>query len=508
MPTTRVPLVGSPTNRKTDVVFSDVRDQFFRNCFPEITVNPGTGRTVVVLTKRQGTNASAAVSAGAAIGCAGAVVWSSNVSAGAVDAPVVLSFRKDPSTAMQFFNAETLAQVGGDVATTGTANCLFMSEADVGGTGNLSAAVIDGSTVEMWFFPSGGAWTQITDSDFPSAVTPSHAHLDGYMFVMTEGGRIYNSDLNSLSAWTSTSFITASSFGDKGVGCVRYRNYILGLGDYSIEFFVNAGNPSGSVLKRLPDATVDIGALRNGTTLAPAMRTIGDSLYWIGQRAGSGARGIFRLTGLRAEKISTTAIDKLVSNGVIRSVKGSFPLLGMTHVMFSTTSNSFSWCYCPETNVWWQFANGTNSSFAAAIGAVDSSYRSKVYFTSPLNAKVYSMNPGASVVWADDANSYSLIVQTQNMDMGTRRRKFWSALSLLGDRQTSESTITVKWNDDDEDFTNGPTDGNRTLDLAAATANRITRLGSSRRRSWHLEHSAATPCRLEALEIEYEVGSH
>ena len=505
MPTVRMPIVGSITNRNANADLDDAKDQVFVNCFPEIGVNTITGKSSVRLNKRQGAAASADVQTGAD-GTYGSVVWTSNISAGATDAPVVMSFRKSTGTSVMFFDvANSNAQIGGDVAN--TSECFFMAEADVGGTGNITTALLDGSALEAWFFPAGGAWTQITDADFPSNIMAAHAHLDGYMFVMTEGGRVYNSDLNSLSSWTATSFITASSFGDKGAGCVRYKNLVVGFGDYSTEFFYNAGNSTGSVLKRVADATIPIGAMRQSVSFPPVMRVVGDSVYWIGQRADSFARGVYRLKGMQAEKISNTAIDRMIANGKIVAIIGSLTLLGMTHVVFMTASTVRRACYCIDTGFWWFVeiggASGSSLQIAAAIGAVDSAFNKSYVTIDSNNAKVYTFNPN-SPVWEDNAIAYSLTVQTDPIDLGTRRMKFWQAVSVIGDKEASASAVGVAFSDSDD----GSFATARDVNLNTPAANRLTRLGASRRRSWKLTHSAATPCRLEAIEIEYEVGSH
>jgi hypothetical protein len=495
VPTERIPLVGSLTNRNPNAALADTKDQQFVNCFPEIIKNPITGQSRAWLNKRQGTAASSDVSSGAT-GSYGAIIWTSN--SGAVP-PVVFSYLKTGGTNMQFFDTAG-TQIGGDVGTTNS--CLAMAETDISGTGNLTAVLTDSTSGanEAWFFPEGGAWTQITDGDFPSSICPSHDHMDGYMFVMTEAGKIYHSDVNSLSAWTSTSFISANSFADNGVGLVRHKNLILGFGDASGEFFYNAGNATGSVLSRIENATIRIGAVRNTSGRGPAMKAVGNTVYWIGVNADTGAKGIYRLNGMQPEKISSAYIDKLVSNGVIRSVVGGINLLGMSHIAFSSGSTSV-WCYCLETGFWWLLTPAGSLTISAMASGSDSSAYSKSYFSTVTNAKIYTFNPN-SPVWQDNSSAYTMTVQTDPMDLGTRKRKFWEAVSIIGDTQSSTSNVSISSSDDD--YANFSTA--RDIDMST-TANRLTRWGSSRRRAWKLTNNSNTPCRLEAMDIEYEMGT-
>jgi len=487
----RFPIVGSLTNRNPNAAIADTKDQLFDNCFPEVVQNPLTNKSEIWLNKRQGTTASSDVQASATASF-GAVVWTAN---SAAVAPGLFSYLKSSGAAMMIFNTAG-TQIGGDIANTN--QCMSLEETDVSGTGNLTAALLDNGTsaVEAWFFPEGGAWTQITDAQFPSSVTPAHAHMDGYMFVMTEGGQLWNSDLNSLSAWTAATFISANSFADNGVGCARYRNLIVGFGDYSTEFFYNAGNATGSVLSRVENATLRVGAIRHTTGRGTAIKSIGNTVYWIGINADTGAKGVYRLNGMQAEKVSNAAVDKLVGNGVIRSILGSFSLLGFTHIAFGAGTTS-SVCYCQDTNFWWYLTPAGSLNVSAMISAADSSAYAKSYFSTVTNAKIYTFDPN-SPVWQDNASAYTMTARTDNMDMGTHKRKFWKSVAILGDTESSGQVNIAHADDDFVSFT---------TDRALTTNDRLLRLGSSRRRSWRITHNANAPCRLQAIEIEYEVGS-
>jgi hypothetical protein len=104
-------------------------------------------------------------------------------------------------------------------------------------------------------------------------------------------------------------------------------------------------------------------------------------------------------------------------------------------------------------------------------------------------------------VFTDDGVAYSAIIQTSKLDMGMNRRKTWKRIDVIGDQEGQASSLSVAWTDDDYQTTSA----GRTVDLSSSKPS-LTRCGNSRRRSFVLTHSAATPMRLEALEIEYEPG--
>jgi hypothetical protein len=494
MKTLRIPLVGSITNRNPNAAGDDTTDQQFVNCFPEINSNPTTGKQTVTLNKRQGVAASADVAVGAT-GQYGSIVWTSN---SATEPPIIFSFLKTAST-VGFYN-DASSQIGSDVSNVGA--CTFMSETDISGTGNLVATMVDNPnlTTEFWFFPEGGAWTQITDGDFPSDATVTHAHMDGYMFVMGASGRIYHSDLNSLSAWGAASFITANQFGDNGVGLARYKNFIVGFGDYSIEFFYNAGNAVGSVLSRVDNATIRIGAMRTTNLQPPSMRAIGNTVYWVGASMDTGAKGVYRFNGMQAEKISTPAIDKLCANSKLVYPLGGISLLGMTHIVFSGGNAANQFCYCIEAKFWWQLSLAGSLVIVSAVGGVDSNF-SKSYLLASSTAKIYSFNPN-SPVWQDNASSYTMTVQTENMDLDTDRKKYWKRIRVSYDRQSAASNFGIAWSDDDHANYSAA----RNIDMNT-NQSWLGGLGASRRRSWKFTHAANTPCRVRAVEIDYLPGS-
>jgi hypothetical protein len=320
LPSLRIPLVGSLTNRNVAATSAQTTDQQFTNCFPEVTENSVTGKQEIVLNKRHGFTTTAAVQSGAT-GSYGVVVWTTSSTSPSKPA---LSFRKSGATSTMVFASDT-SQIGGDIPA--TVDCLLLAETSVNATGHLTGAFTDAATgaVEHWYYPEGGAWTQITSGNFPSPVAAAHAHMDGYEFAMAKSGKLHNSDLNSLANWTAGNYISLNS-GGKGLGCLRHKNFIVGFSDYAMEFFRNTGNAFGSVLSRVDEGVVKIGVL--GTDVAaPPMKSIGDSIYVIGRNADNGTKAVWRVGGdFKFDKISNAGVDRLVANAQMQSILGSFSM--------------------------------------------------------------------------------------------------------------------------------------------------------------------------------------
>jgi hypothetical protein len=117
------------------------------------------------------------------------------------------------------------------------------------------------------------------------------------------------------------------------------------------------------------------------------------------------------------------------------------------------------------------------------------------------SGKVYLMNH-ASLVFTDDTVAYTARVQLPPQDFGTKKTKFYHDVELVCDQETSASTITLAYTDDD--YTTYTTHGSSDLSNSRV---RFTRLGSSRKRGWVWTHAANTPMRLEAMEGTVTVGN-
>jgi hypothetical protein len=92
-------------------------------------------------------------------------------------------------------------------------------------------------------------------------------------------------------------------------------------------------------------------------------------------------------------------------------------------------------------------------------------------------------------------------VQMSLMDFKTMRMKIYHDVELVADTESTTSTLTVSYTDDDyQTFT---TLG--TVDLSQERK-RIPRAGAARRRGWVFTHAAATPMRLHALEGNVTMG--
>lgn len=491
MPAQRTPLIGSIINRNINPSATATKDQYFLNCFPEVTQNSITGNARAYCVKRAGFAANDLAAAGY-IGVLGTRVWSANGTA-----PLLFGYRN--STTLRIHDVLG-TQYGGDLTNT-SGNC-GISETLISGVPYIVVLTTKTATnrVHAWYVDNlGGAFIEITDVDYPAnagrSTVGNMVHMDGYAFVMDNTARIWNSDLNSLSSWTSTSFIDASDYPDIGVGLARIKNLIVAGGRLSIEFFQNIGNSTGSPLAKVQGATLGIGLYGN-------FMNVGDQLYFFAFENNS--VGFYLIEGTQYKKVSTPAIDKIIDESIASgngwAVRGAITLYSMDHVIVNDGTYK-TLAYCIQTNTWWQFYLANNLVIAACNTTGSGSFLTVSTNTSNQGRKIFSMNP-ASPTYQDDSSTFAMTVQTAPIDYGTSRKKFFRQFEIVGDTQTTTGNTDIYWTDDDYQTFTGP--------LSTDMANerkRVSRLGSGRYRGWQITETVNRPFRAESIEITFDVGT-
>ena len=452
------------------------KDQRFVNCYPVTVKNPAARTATPYLLKRAGFQANMTPAAGSA--GTGLRIWVGNSN------KIISAFGTTNSTI--YDSTTSLGAI--------TGKCTGITETSLSGTANLA---ISANNNRAWYYPAAGALTEITDVDFPGqagrTVVGTFAHLEGYGFIMDSIGRIYNSDINSLSAWSASAFATANVVPDSGIGCFEYRNHILAFGSRSMEIWYNAGNPSGSPLSRRDEATRQIGLINEH-----ALAKIVDTLAFVGT-SNLGALEVYLMDGFTPTRISTPEIEaQLTLMGASDIYVSAKKEAGRTLIAVSGPSTTY--VYCVEEQLWhewssttplWQFMDGIASG---------SSYITYAVSALSTSGKVYATNP-ANYVFEDDAVAYTAMFQLSLFDGGTNDRKTMPWLRVVGDRASSASALSISFSDDDyATFSTA-----RDVDLSEERP-QLSNCGSFRRRSVKGSHSANMSMRLEALEVGIKKG--
>lgn len=369
-----------------------------------------------------------------------------------------------------------------------------ITETSISSTPTLTIASEDSTG---WYYQDGGAATKIADVDFPGnasrTTVGNFAHLDGYPFIMDSVGRIYNGDLNSITAWTAAAYLTANSVPDVGVGVIRHRNTLVGFCKTHFEVFRNAGNPAGSPLTRIEELTQKIGCIS-----ADAITEIRDTIYFVGTTDGANV-ALYSYNGGQVEKLSIPEIEnKLVIAGPSSISVTTLGFFGRHFLIIC--ASTFTMVYCLEEKTWHEWT-GLQLWCKASGVKVGSSIVNYAVTDKTTTGKVYLLNP-SSLAYQDDGEAFTATIQTSGVDFGSRKKKTCNSIDVICDRETSTSNLSIAWSDNDYQTHSAP----RTVDLSSDLP-RLTRGGRFRKRSFLLNHSANTPMGIEALELDIEAGA-
>ena len=582
MPTVRVPLVGSFNQRGIDGdgALSVPEDQRFLNCTFTVVQNPVTGKKTVYAERRPGWKVESVVAAGSAstglskplsfnatlsaFGETNSTVYVGSVSVGVITGRALhftetlitnvshVVIRSSDGTGWYYVDGakDDLTYVGDTHLGTAVIDSLdnttgvYVGQAWTGTGVGASARVltVDSATQITLNVNSTADGTDITftktpiakilDADFVTTgdYISAFTEMDGFLFYAVDSGKVYNSDLNSVTAYTSTNFISPAMSPDKPIAVARQKNAVVVFGTGSNEKYVNAGLAVGSPLQRVPQYFE-----RVGTIDQRSVTTIEDEIFYV-SAPQEGDVGVWRMRGLQSQKISTATMDKLIGtvsvDGAIYA--SSFRLGGQPYAAFylSMASDGPSSSVLMESGEYLLLENGDNilledtpaqtASFvrlfvynmdlgvwtewdcdeATFIDSVGSGTANQLLASSRTNTggEIYTINPTANgEIYQDDGSTYDMQVRTGRVDHGTNKRKFVHQVKLVCDKQ-SAGTVSLEISDDD--YATWTTLG--TFDLTEMDPS-LSGCGSYvGGRAYRLTHSYNGAFRAEALEITFE----
>ena len=254
-------------------------------------------------------------------------------------------------------------------------------------------------------------------------------------------------------------------------------------------------------MARVSNGTINLGLMQLVGTSRRSVIEAAGTVYFIGVAPDSSDRGIYRLNGLSAEKVSSPAIDKLcatygVSDG-ISGIVGTFPMHGQTHIMFSTyeydVGNSAPGiCYAVQGNYWWQYVDGRGAIIKGIASAAG-----MMRYSSDLTTIANQGN--IALTYLDNASAYTGTIQTEAKALNKGKGFKINGVHLLADNQ-STGTTTLETSGDD--YATWVTRG--TFDMTA-TKKQIRRCGFYKNScAFRVTHSAETAWRGAGLVVDWE----
>lgn len=320
-------------------------------------------------------------------------------------------------------------------------------------------------------------------------------YLDGYLFIMKTDGSIYQTqNLNDPTVWIA-SVIRAESEPDAGQALVKHLNYLLAFGEWSTDVFYNAGNPTGSILNVNKSSKLEIGCVSG-----PTVAKLEQSIIWVGQSITQG-RGVYMMDGLSPVKVSTRTVDKYLNSLVPWGECFSYCVKfgGHTLYVLTLTDQDTTLVYDIDEKEWTFFSSqtlGTEHYFNQTHYAGDTEYFGQPFM---LHATDGTISVFDSEYYLDNTDAIYCTVRTPITDSGTTKRKFYRKVEVVGDKVVGIGYISHS--DDDYQTTSTP----RSVELIRERPI-LFQCGQARRRSWKFFYSDSTPLRVEALEVDYDIG--
>lgn len=397
-------------------------------------------------------------------------------------------------------------------------------------TNTKSLILVDG--VEGYVYTSDAAGTKITDVDFPTPHVPYPVYINGYLFLAKKDtGDIYNSNLNTPSAWTAGDFISSELYPDDIQAIVKINNYLLAIGTQGCEYFYDAANATASPLARYEGGSLPFGcsiptsiAVNKNMVMMIANNNDGEaSLKLIEDFKHKDVNPEWLIPALNFNLITTSSLD--VRGFFIRQ-SGELCYC----LRFPGTSNPATFVYAAKHNFWTEFAIGNGSAVASPTTfpvnvATFSTSNNLTTFVAGLRAGLYffgSLGPSAinSSYAGSNVNIDCFIASLSNgkvpmyteirtpvLSFDTLNNKTMSRFGLeVTSSGTSTNTIYIAWNIDyNFSITGAGVSG--TFDInPGVNFPFLTQLGNFRQRAFKIAYFGNDSIRYKSIEMDINKG--
>lgn len=369
----------------------------------------------------------------------------------------------------------------------------------------------------LYLHKGAGANTTATPAGASADLTRA-VYLNNRVFVGDRvTGQIFQSALGNYTSYSASEFITVESYGGKLVELARYNNFIVAFKEYSIEFFEDVANQNGSVLGRVGQANQQLGSLHTNTVVD----TGAGELIWLATDE-SGNRSVVKLSNsFQVEPIHDQLVAKYLN--LVTNYDGSYAFflnanghqfyvltLKQTYTDTNNTTDiaNVTFVYDLQTKLWTHWYSLGESTTVTSGSIV---YRTLGRWN--VTGAVRTFNNVTLVQDYDTGNLYQLddsivtdklagipvLIKLANIDLGTNKRKFLNKLTIFADSTNLAQTFTVY-------LVRNDSGGTTTSRTTLAYPHSIYALGHARRFTIIISHNYVVPCRISAINLEYDIG--
>jgi hypothetical protein len=366
------------------------------------------------------------------------------------------------------------------------------------GTTDFTLIGASANTVGVIFTATGvgaGTGTATTPSNFPTTCVKGIGYLDGTVYVMDADASIRGcTSLNDPTSWTDLlNRLTAQIEADPGVALAKQLVYIIAIGQWSTEVFYDAQNATASPLGPVQGAKINFGCVNQDS-----VQEIDGVLFWIASNRSSAAQ-VIMVENLKPTIVSTKPIERLLGE-VDFSAVHSWGLKYEGHRFYGITlkNENLTLVYDMTDKMWAQWTDANGNYFPIVSSTFLNDHTRLLQHET--NGKLYLFD---SDYTNDDGDMITVDLYTPNFDGQTRRRKTLNMMEFVGD-QTEGSILQVRHNDNDYDSKkwSNPRKVNMALKKPV-----LTDEGTFLRRAYHIRHQCNTRLRIQAIELQLDIGT-
>lgn len=347
------------------------------------------------------------------------------------------------------------------------------------------------------------------DSNYPTFTNLGFSYLDGTLYVMqttmtsTGGGAtIYGSKINSVdtaTSWDPLNFITAQMTPEGGQRLAKQLGYVVALKNASTEFFYDAGNATGSPLAPAENLFFTMGCADPNT-----VQKIGDILVWLSLNR-NGEYQVVYMENTRPKVISTEPVERILNNTTyVSNHVYSWYLVTGGHTFYGLTlkDRNITLVYDFGENMWYQWTdtNGNYLPFVSVTGGGGLPFLAQ----HETNGSIYIWSTNYNADYMASGNngiSIPITIRTPRWDGNTIRNKTLNWMAFIADIIPGK-IITIQTSDDDYQTWSIP----QQVDLGVDCPN-LTGGGKFRRRSWLIQSNDFLPFRMQAMDLQVDLGT-
>jgi len=381
----------------------------------------------------------------------------------------------------------TLYKDGVSKGTVNATNGVYRFDSSLGATPRLQL----GDGVKAYNYDDAAGLVLIIDGDFPTSFVKGWAFLDLTTYVMDASANIQGSGLSDTINWDPLNTLQAQIEPDGGKALAKQLTNVIAMKDWTTEVFYDAGNATASPLGRVAGAKANLGCIS-----ADSVQNIDGVLVWLAA-ARTATPSVVMMDNLKVTPISTEPIERLLT-GLDFTTVFSWHLKVGGHKFYVLTIKEANLTLAIDLTerLWSQWTDVDGNYVPIVSSTFDSSRRPILQHET--NGKLYY----ASMDYAtDDGSLIQADIYTPNFDGGTRYSKYLPRIDFIADQHPG-SLLRVRSTDDDYQTWNEF----REVDLSTPNPG-LRDEGSFSRRAYNFRHRCNTPLRVQAVELDLQLGT-